>query len=205
MRFYAERSGPCRLYLTESGPGRVVSGVGDGMDVGVSVWRCATLLKTNHKDWLVLPVDRGVPPLYNIVKTNKGANAPKKEANTMKTVTAERLDMLTYIGGSVDVEGERYYGIQMAYIDGINDDIYYQARVIKAAEALSGEEKIPVYNMYWVPVWAGEEDVDEEYYEDETRACDWDNPYKIKECDSITIDELDELIERNLPSYMRRK
>jgi hypothetical protein len=138
-------------------------------------------------------------------KTNKGANAPKKEANTMKTVTAERLDMLTYIGGSVDVEGERYYGIQMAYIDGINDDIYYQARVIKAAEALSGEEKIPVYNMYWVPVWAGEEDVDEEYYEDETRACDWDNPYKIKECDSITIDELDELIERNLPSYMRRK
>jgi len=123
----------------------------------------------------------------------------------MKTVTAERLDMLTYIGGSVDVEGERYYGIQMAYIDGINDDIYYQARVIKAAEALSGEEKIPVYNMYWVPVWAGEEDVDEEYYEDETRACDWDNPYKIKECDSITIDELDELIERNLPSYMRRK
>ena len=124
----------------------------------------------------------------------------------MEKMTAERLDNLTYIGGEIDADGEKYYLIEQAYIGGTNDDPHYTARAIKAAEVLSGADEFPVYSMYWVPLWLDEEEPFEGYYEDESNACDWDSPYDIRDNgEFMTVDELDEIIERELPSWARNK
>jgi len=86
------------------------------MDVGVSVWRCATLLKTNHNDWLVLPVDGGVPPLYNRVililiggetrmklKPKARADRPNPTAYTLAIGSAEARE-----AGLIGNKGELY-------------------------------------------------------------------------------------------------
>lgn len=75
--------------------------------------------------------------------------------------------------GSVEFEGEKYILIDDAYIDGPVDDAAYFANAIKVGD-IPDDGYQPIYKVEW--------EIINPLCDDESLACDWENPADVRDC-----------------------
>lgn len=95
-------------------------------------------------------------------------------------INGEELSSLVRTAGSFEQDGQNYVLLQQAYAD---NNKYQEAAFFARAVKIGDEVIAGVAPTYMVEYEIIDHDCDDDSY-----ACDWDNPISVKDCSYVDLD-----------------